>query len=364
MPVEAVRYHDGAIEIIDQTRLPGELVWLQLRELPALCEAIRSLRVRGAPALGVATAYGFQLEAERYLGDGGSDADELRARLQEAGRALAATRPTARNLFGAVERMTRVAAESTGSVAELAARVGREAAAIHSEDRRLCQAIAAHGAALLPQRARVLTHCNAGALATGGIGTALGVVYEAVRQGKVVEVFADETRPLLQGARLTAWELQREHIPVTLLCDNAAAALLASGRIDLVLVGADRVARNGDTANKIGTLAVAVAAARFGVPFYVAAPSTTFDLGLASGREIPIEERAASEVAEGFGARTAPAGVAVFNPAFDVTPADLIAGIVHEGGVVRPPYAATIPASLSELAAGAGVPPSGSRRGP
>jgi len=255
-----------------------------------------------------------------------------------------------------VERLGR-AAEAAGGVTEIADRVAREAAAVHEEDRALCGAIAAHGAALLPQTSRVLTHCNAGALATGGIGTALGVIYEAVRQGKSVQVFADETRPLLQGARLTAWELERAGIPVTLLCDNAAAALLARGGINCVVVGADRIARNGDTANKIGTLSVAIAARRFQVPFYVAAPSTTFDPALATGADIPIEERAAAEVAAGFGTATAPAGVPVFNPAFDVTPADLIDAIIHEGGVLRPPYAESIPASLARLAARASAGP-------
>ncbi|MFQ5598932.1 MAG: S-methyl-5-thioribose-1-phosphate isomerase [Candidatus Krumholzibacteriia bacterium] len=351
VPVEAVRYRDGAVEIVDQTLLPGRFERKRLENLEELCEAIRVLRVRGAPAIGVAAAYGFRLVAEAYRRDGGCDAGELRARIEAAGEALAATRPTARNLFMAVERMLPLVRDSPRSVDEIVARLAREAEAVHAEDRRLCQAIAEHGAALLPQTANVLTHCNAGALATGGIGTALGIVYEAVRQGKVVHVYADETRPLLQGARLTAWELERENIPVTLLCDNAAASLLAGGAVDCVVVGADRIARNGDTANKIGTLSVAVAAQRFGVPFYVAAPSTTFDLELASGREIPIEQRGASEVSAGFGAPTAPAAVDVFNPAFDVTPADLIAAIIHEHGVVRPPYERTIPESLRKPAA-------------
>jgi methylthioribose-1-phosphate isomerase len=349
VPVEAVRWRDGALEIIDQTRLPGELVMLRLTDLDALCEAIRMLRVRGAPAIGVAAAYGFRLVAEQQAAAGSTDMRALRDGLAAAGRALAATRPTARNLFAAVERLERAAAAPARSVAEIVTRVADEATAVHAEDRALCQAIAAHGAALLPQRCSVLTHCNAGALATGGIGTALGVIYEAVRQGKAVHVYADETRPLLQGARLTAWELENAAIPVTLLCDNAAATLLGRGGIDCVVVGADRIARNGDTANKIGTLSVAIAARRFGVPFYVAAPSTTFDLALASGREIPIEERPAAEVASAGGTPTAPAGVQVFNPAFDVTPADLIDAIIHEGGVLRPPYAASIPASLSDL---------------
>jgi methylthioribose-1-phosphate isomerase len=347
--VEAVRWQDGALEIIDQTLLPHELLVVRLTTLEGLCEAITELRVRGAPAIGVAAAYGFRVVGEAYASAGGSDPEALRRALRAAGETLARTRPTARNLFMAIERMQQVAAAASGSVPEIVAQVAREAAAIHAEDRALCDAIARHGATLVPQSARVVTHCNAGALATGGIGTALGVVYEAVRQGKSVHVFADETRPLLQGARLTAWELQRAGVPVTLLCDNAAASLLARGGIDCAIVGADRIARNGDTANKVGTLSLALAARRFGVPFYVAAPSTTFDLTLATGAEIPIEERSATEVAGGFGVRTAPPDVGVYNPAFDVTPAELITAIVHEGGVVHPPFERTVAASLAAL---------------
>lgn len=346
MPVEAVRYEDDAILLVDQTLLPHELYILRITRIEDLCEAIRSLRVRGAPAIGVAAAYGFRLAAENFARRGAGDAAALRQALRETGAALAATRPTARNLFMAVDHMLSVALEAPGTVAEIAAAVAAAADRLHREDRALCLAIASHGVALVPSKAQILTHCNAGALATGGIGTALGIVYEAVRLGKSVHVFANETRPLLQGARLTVWELGREGIPVTLLCDNAAAALLGSGGIDCVLVGADRIARNGDTANKIGTLSVAVAARRFGVPFYVAAPSTTFDLALDSGAEIPIEERAPSEVTRAFGARIAPEETGVFNPAFDVTPADLITAIVHEYGVVRPPYVPALEKSL------------------
>jgi methylthioribose-1-phosphate isomerase len=349
LPVEAIQYRDGAIEIIDQTRLPGVCESLRLTDVESLCEAIRSLRIRGAPAIGVVAAYGFRLVAEHWRAEGGGDAAALRAKLHETGTTLAATRPTARNLFWAIDRMRRVVDAAPAQIDALVTAVAAEATAVHAEDKALCAAIARHGETLLPATARVVTHCNAGALATGGIGTALGVVYEAVRRGKHVHVYADETRPLLQGARLTAWELEREGIPVTLLCDNAAASLLARGGIDCAIVGADRIARNGDTANKVGTLGLALAAQRFGVPFYVAAPSTTFDLSLATGAEIPIEERAASEVAAGFGAPTAPAGIAVYNPAFDVTPAELITAIVHEGGIVRPPYERTVPESLSRL---------------
>ena len=359
MPVEALRWQSGALEILDQTRLPAEVVTLRITSLEVLCEAIRSLRVRGAPALGVAAAYGVRLVAEEYLQGGGDDVRELRCRLAAASAALGATRPTARNLFAALERVQAVAAGAAGGVPALVAAVGQEAARVHAEDRELCAAIARHGAALLPARARVITHCNAGALATGGMGTALGIVYEAVRQGKAVHVYADETRPLLQGARLTAWELQQAGVPVTLLCDSAAASLLARGGIDCAIVGADRIAANGDTANKVGTLGLALASARFGVPFYVAAPSTTFDVQLADGRAIPIEQRPRSEVTQG--GTTAPAGVEVYNPAFDVTPAALIAAIVHEGGVVRPPFGRNLPASLARLA---GPPPARPRGRP
>lgn len=346
MAVETVGYRDGAVELLDQTRLPGEVQVLRITDLDALCEAIRSLRVRGAPAIGVAAAYGFRMAADAWVRSGAADAGALRQHLHAAGRMLAATRPTARNLFLAIERLLQVADAPHADAAALARAVAAAAVAVHEEDRALCAAIARHGAALLPQTSRVITHCNAGALATGGMGTALGIVYEAVRQGKSVHVFADETRPLLQGARLTAWELSQAEIPVTLLCDNAAASLLAHGEVHCALVGADRIARNGDTANKVGTLSLALAAYRFGVPFYVAAPSTTFDLTLANGAGIPIEQRDGGEVLQGFGTASAPPGIGAYNPAFDVTPADLITAIVHEGGIVRPPYGQNIPASL------------------
>lgn len=349
MSVETVAYRDGALELLDQTRLPGEVVVLRITDLEVLCEAIRSLRVRGAPAIGVAAAWGFAMVADAWVRRGGGTVEELRTGLHAAGRALAATRPTARNLFMAIERLQPVVDAPYADAAGLVRAVAGAAAAVHAEDRVLCDAIGTHGAALLPQHARVITHCNAGALATGGIGTALGIVYAAVRQGKNVHVFADETRPLLQGARLTAWELLRAQVPVTLLCDNAAASLLSRGEVHCAIVGADRIARNGDTANKVGTLSLALAAHRFGVPFYVAAPSTTFDVTLQSGAEIPIEQRGAAEVVAGFGVATAPPGVTVYNPAFDVTPAELITAIVHEGGVVRPPYERTLVASLSAL---------------
>jgi methylthioribose-1-phosphate isomerase len=344
---ETVTYRDGCVEMIDQTLLPNEFKILEIRELAVLCEAIRSLRVRGAPAIGVAAAYGYPMVAVAARDAGVRDVVAMQASLREASAAIAATRPTARNLFMAVERMLPLLEAPVDSVDALIARLEAAAKAIHAEDKQLCQRIGEHGATLLPGNGVVLTHCNAGALATGGGGTALSVIYEAVRQGKIISVFADETRPLLQGARLTAWELQQNQIPVTVLCDSAASTLLSQGRVHCVITGADRIAANGDVANKIGTLSVAIAAQRYGVPFYVAAPSTTFDLSLPTGAEIPIEQRSADEVTAWGGVASAPAGTPVFNPAFDVTPAELIAALIHEKGVIRPPYVESIRASLA-----------------
>jgi methylthioribose-1-phosphate isomerase len=326
--------------------LPQTLRILEIEELDVLCEAIRSLRVRGAPAIGVAAAYGFPMLATTARRQGVRQVAALQEVLRRGAHDLAATRPTARNLFMAIERMQPLVEAGADSVEALTQRLEEEACALHEEDRRLCLDIGRHGVSLLPEQAAVLTHCNAGALATGGSGTALSIVYEAARQGKQVEVFADETRPLLQGARLTTWELQQHGIPVTLLCDGAAATLLAQGRIDCVITGADRIAANGDAANKIGTLPLAIVARHHGVPVYIAAPSTTFDLELASGGDIPIEQRAADEVLSWAGQPTAPEGTAVFNPAFDVTPAALISALIHEKGVIRPPYTPSIRASL------------------
>ncbi|MGQ9592853.1 MAG: S-methyl-5-thioribose-1-phosphate isomerase, partial [Planctomycetota bacterium] len=281
-------------------------------------------------------------------------AERFRAETLAAARRLATSRPTAVNLFWALDRMRRaldraveraLAGEAFDArrAAEL---LLEEARAIHREDEELCRAIGRHGARLLEDGSSVLTHCNAGALATGGSGTALAVVYEAVRAGKTIRVYADETRPLLQGARLTSWELRASGIDVTVIADGAAASLLASGRVQAAIVGADRIARNGDVANKIGTLAVAIAARRYGVPFYVAAPRTTFDLDLADGSGIPIEERPEEEVLEVLGLRAAPRGVRAWNPAFDVTPAELVSAIITEKGVLRPPYARSIREAL------------------
>jgi methylthioribose-1-phosphate isomerase len=336
--IEAVRWSpDGdAVRIIDQRRLPTEETTLDLRTLDAVCDAIRTLAVRGAPAIGVAGAMGLVASLAGFVRE---DDDAFRQRLARHAATIRATRPTAVNLPWAIDRMLGVAA-AHGSLATdaLLARLRDEATAILDEDRAMCRRIGEAGLALVPDGSRVLTHCNAGALATAGIGTALAPVYLAAEQGRRVQVWADETRPLLQGSRLTAWELARAGIPVTVIADNMAASVMRSGRVDLCIVGADRIAANGDVANKIGTYGVALAAARHGIPFYVAAPTSTLDPATATGADIHIEERDPREVAEGFGARTAPAEADVFNPAFDVTPAELVTAIVTDRGVVRGPY--------------------------
>ncbi len=323
-----------ALVLLDQTLLPVEEVLLNCMDVETVAEAIESLRVRGAPAIGVAAAYGVALGAWHGRGTGAS-ATTVSAAVTRLGR----TRPTAVNLFWALDCMQQALDAAIGcSDDELYATLVAAAQRIDADDRRLCRLLGEHGAALLPDDATVLTHCNAGSLATAGWGTALGVIYAAAEQGKRVRVFADETRPLLQGARLTAWELQRRGIDVTVICDVAAASVLRDHRIDCVITGADRIAANGDVANKIGTYGVALMARAHDVPFYVAAPTSTVDLELASGDLIPIEERAAHEITEGFGRRTVPAGVRVFNPAFDVTPHHLVSAIITEHGVARTPY--------------------------
>ncbi len=349
-PFPTVRWRDGVVALIDQTRLPAELAWRECRDVPQLCAAIRELAVRGAPALGVAAAYGLAL-AWAGARQEGATAPAALARLREARRQLAATRPTAVNLFQALARAAdaaEAAVAAGGDVDAVLARLLATADAVLAEDLARGRALGEAGARLLPDPATVLTHCNAGGLATGGYGTALGVVYAAVAAGRRVRVYADETRPLLQGARLTAWELTARGVPVTLLCDGAAGSLLRSGRIDAVITGADRIARNGDTANKIGTYPLAVLAREHGVPFYVAAPASTFDPDCADGAAIPLEERAPDEVRRCGGALIAPARVAVWNPAFDVTPAALITAFITEAGVLGPPYAR----SLAALAPG------------
>jgi methylthioribose-1-phosphate isomerase len=323
-PLRPVLYDDGrdVLRLLDQKALPGEERWLELSSAEAVIAAIRDLTVRGAPAIGVAAAYALALEARR-----GADP----ARLRELADRLARARPTAVNLAWAVRRMSR-------RLGLGAAEVLAEAHAIRDEDEAMCKRIGALGAPLLPPSARVLTHCNAGALATAGYGTALGVVRAAVEAGNPVTVFAGETRPFLQGARLTAWELQRDGIPVTILTDNTAGWLMSRREISCVVVGADRIAANGDAANKIGTYSLAVLAAHHHLPFYVAAPWSTVDLDTATGDEIPIEERTGEEVVTLAGQRLAPPGVPARYPAFDVTPAELITALITDRGVVRAPY--------------------------
>ncbi len=325
----------GCLRLIDQTRLPTEFVEIECRDVPAVWEAIRSLRVRGAPAIGIAAAYGAVIGARSR---GIDDAETVRDALRTAAESLRTSRPTAVNLFWALDRMDAVAAAAgpAGGGPELLERLLEEARRIDAEDRAMCRAIGRHGAELVGPGQGILTHCNAGGLATADYGTALAVIFAAHEKGIPLRVFADETRPLLQGARLTAWELQRRGIPVTLICDNMAAQVMREGKIQMVVVGADRIAANGDTANKIGTYGVALLARAHGIPFYVAAPSSTFDLSIPDGSAIPIEQRDPREVTHGFGRQTAPDGVDVYNPAFDVTPAELIAGIITEKGVIRP----------------------------
>jgi methylthioribose-1-phosphate isomerase len=324
----------GKLELIDQTRLPAEVVVVSLSEVSQVWEAIRSLRVRGAPAIGVAAAYGTILGARRGLA---ARAAGVRDALRAAAESLRTSRPTAVNLFWAIDRMERAAQTAGEPDPEcLLDRLLAEAHAIAAEDHAMCRAIGRHGAGLLRSGDGVLTHCNAGGLATSDYGTALALIFAASEQGKRVHVFADETRPLLQGARLTAWELRERGIPVTLICDSMAAQVMKEGKIQRVVVGADRIAANGDTANKIGTYGVALLARAHDIPFYVAAPSSTFDLSLSDGAAIPIEQRDPREVTHGFGRATAPEGIDVYNPAFDVTPAALITAIVTERGLVEP----------------------------
>jgi methylthioribose-1-phosphate isomerase len=334
---------DGFLRLIDQTLLPTRLECRDCRTVEEVWEAIRMLRVRGAPAIGVAAAYGV------VLGLTDSGPGVLVQAAEKTCDFLATSRPTAVNLFWALDRMRRLAHEQFRASVEAAAfrqRLLREAQTIEEEDRAMCRAIGRTGAVLVQDGQGVLTHCNAGGLATAEYGTALAVLFSAAEQGRNFHVFADETRPLLQGARLTAWELKQRGIRVTLICDNMAAQVMKEGRVQLVVVGADRIAANGDTANKIGTYGVALLAQAHQIPFYVAAPSSTFDLNLSNGDAIPIEQRDPREVTHGFGSQTAPDGVQVYNPAFDVTPARLIAGIITEKGLIRPVNEAVIRQAL------------------
>ncbi len=341
MPVTTIEWIDDHIRLIDQTRLPTELVYLDIDDLPHLAEAIQSLRVRGAPALGIAAAFGLLLTAHRFRGE---DAAELLRHLRDAADLLRRTRPTAVNLGWALDQMMQVAEQHIHEpVAAIRRALHDKAMALFESDRRVCRQIGEHGAGLIPDGARIITHCNTGALATVDWGTALGAIFTAHAQGKKLHVWVDETRPLLQGARLTMWELMHEGIDATLICDNTATFVMQQRKIDLCIVGADRIATNGDTANKIGTYHLAVAARHHGIPFYVAAPISTIDFTLDRGEQIPIEERAAEEVTKGFGRQTAPDGARVYSPAFDITPNGLITAIITEAGVLYPPFREAIP---------------------
>ena len=337
--VETVQWTPEGVVMIDQTKLPRTVEFVTCRTYEEVAEAIRAMVVRGAPAIGVSAAMGVALGVLQ------TPPERLAAEFPRICETLASTRPTAVNLFWAIDRMRRLYASVASEAPErIREAFVAEALRVYEEDIAINRAIGRHGAPLVPDGKSVLTHCNAGALATAGYGTALGVVRAAAEAGKKVHVFAGETRPFLQGARLTVWELQQDGIPVTLITDNMAGHFLKSGRIGCVIVGADRIARNGDTANKIGTYSVAVLARENHVPFYVAAPVSTLDLSLASGDQIPIEERAADEVTHVFGVPVAPEGTAVANPAFDVTPARYVAAIITERGVARPPFEESLPA--------------------
>ncbi|MEO8097325.1 MAG: S-methyl-5-thioribose-1-phosphate isomerase [Acidobacteriota bacterium] len=335
--VETIIWTDAGVVMIDQRLLPRQEVFVTCRTYLEMADAIKTMVIRGAPAIGVAAAMGVALGVQE-----GADFDIVCD-------TLAATRPTAVNLFWGIERMRRLKAKlADAPPEELTRAMIHEAQTTRTEDIAICQAIGRHGADLVPDGKTVLTHCNAGALATAGYGTALGVIRAAVSAGKKIDVFADETRPFLQGARLTAWELQQDGIPTTLITDNMAGHFLRSGRIGCVVVGADRIAANGDVANKIGTYSVAVLAKENGVPFYVAAPVSTFDLTIPSGDHIPIEQRSRDEVTHVFGVHVAPDGIGVENPAFDVTPNRYVTGIICERGVARAPYEESLRRLASE----------------
>jgi len=343
MIVQAVKWIgdiDGYLELIDQRRLPMEFVTLQCRDVEALFDAIKTLAVRGAPAIGVSAAYGLVLALQKF--ETNANAKKAMELFVEAREFLSSSRPTAVNLFWALDRMQKKATEFVAIQPEATAQVLREtilaeAGAIHQEDIEMCRRIGENGQRFIEENTGILTHCNAGALATGGQGTALSVMSEAHQKGRKFRVYADETRPLLQGARLTAWELKQAGIDVTVICDNMAGWLMKQGKINAVITGADRIAANGDTANKIGTYSLSILAREHGVPFYIAAPSSTFDLSIKNGTEIPIEQRAAQEVTTFRDVQTAPTGVNVYNPAFDVTEACDITAIITERGIIERP---------------------------
>ena len=347
MPVATIEWKgsaDGHAVIIEQTLLPGELKYISITDQEGMWDAIKRLAIRGAPAIGIAAAFGSVLGMQKSQA---GTPEEFDADFRRTSEYLASSRPTAVNLFWALDRMSRKAREVRSLSLEAArAALLEEAQTILSEDQAICRKLGAFGAELVPEGGNLLTHCNAGGLATADYGTALAVFFAAKAQGKSFRVYVDETRPLLQGARLTAWELMQEGIDAILICDNMAGHVMKTRGLDAIFVGADRVAANGDTANKIGTYSLSVLAKAHGVPFYVVAPSSTFDLSLADGSLIPIEERDSAEVTCGFGPATAPEGVAVFNPAFDVTPRENIAGIVTDFGVIKDPDTQRVRAGL------------------
>ena len=336
MPVKTIEWIDGKIRIVDQTRLPDYLVFLDISDVDVLAEAIRNLQIRGAPAIGIAGAMGVALAAHNSKAE---ERDDLFQEVNQAITLLGSTRPTAVNLFWALDRMgKKLYSLKEAPLGQIKKVLLDEALDILENDRQVCRQLAKNGAELLPQEGAVLTHCNAGSLATADYGTALGVIYAAQEMGKKIKVYVDETRPLLQGSRLTAWELVQAGIDVTILCDSMAGFLMKQKKIDCVLVGADRVVKNGDMANKIGTYTLAVLAEKHLIPFYVAVPVSSFDLSLSSGDEIYIEHRSGSEIIQGFGMSTGPQGADVYNPAFDITPNDLVTAFITNVGILNPPF--------------------------
>ena len=335
--LKTIQWTDDAARIIDQTRLPGELAYLDIKSADEMYDAIKTLKIRGAPAIGIAAAFGLYCGVRDYPESG--PVDGMVKLVREKSDYLASSRPTAINLTWALERLQKkVSSVASFGVTRIKSALLAEAREILEEDIQTCRKIGEYGFEQIKNYHAILTHCNAGSLATGEYGTALAAIYVGKEKGKIFHMYADETRPLLQGSRITAFELMAAGIPVTLICDNMAAAVMAMGKVDAVLVGADRIAANGDAANKIGTYGLALIARAHGLPFYVAAPFSTFDLSIQSGKEIPIELRDASEIINGFGKQTAPANVDVYNPAFDVTPSELISAIITERGVILPPF--------------------------
>ena len=344
--IEPIRWEKNKLVLLDQTLLPAKAKYLRLTTAEEVWKAIRILRVRGAPVIGLAAAFGMYLGVRDFKK---SSFDLFRAKAKKVGEYLSSARPTAVNLRWAVDRMLRLIDNHSGSpVSKIIAEMLAEANKMIEEDHEVCLSIGRHGLEVLKHGANVLTHCNAGGLVTARYGTALAPVYAAHQKGMNVAVIADETRPLLQGARLTAFELQKAGVPVTVICDNMAATVMAQKKVDLVIVGADRVTRTGDFANKIGTYGVAILAKEHGIPFYCAAPQSSFDLTLEHGALIPIEERKAEEITHGFGKQTAPTGVKVYNPAFDVTPHRYVAAFITEKGMIRPPFDVNIPKTFGD----------------